>query len=289
MSTALGSLEALYRYPVKSMLGESLQTVGVGERGIVGDRGWATRDEVRGGIRGAKKLPELMHLRAQYLAEPTPENTPAPQITLPSGESFLANDADAAARVSQAIDHQVTLWPIMPPEVVDHYRRGQPDHEDIEIELRATFARTADEPLPDLSKFPPEIFEYESPPGTYFDAFPLLLLSQQSLETLAERAPDSQIDVRRFRPNLVIDSNSDAAYPEAAWVGRRIAIGEVVLEVAMECPRCVMTTHATADLPRDPVIMRKLVHEAGGNLGVYASVRSAGSLRRGASVELLDT
>ncbi len=172
--------------------------------------------------------------------------------------------------------------------LLDHYRRGQPDNPDFEQELRAIFGREPGEPLPNIGKFPPEILEYESPPGTYFDAFPLLLLSQQSLDSLADVAPDSRIDERRFRPNLLVDTQGAGRFPEQDWIGRRLAIGGARLSVALECPRCVMTTHGFADLPKDPGIMRKLVKEAEGNLGVYATVEASGEVRTGDPIELLD-
>ena len=60
--------------------------------------------------------------------------------------------------------------------------------------------------------------------------------------------------------------------------------GDARIEVAMECPRCVMTTHGFDDLPKDPAIMRVLVSAASGNLGVYASVAAQGTLEVGAPV-----
>jgi uncharacterized protein YcbX len=65
------------------------------------------------------------------------------------------------------------------------------------------FGRSSDEPLPDLSIFA-EVIEFESPPGTYFDVFPLLLITDTALNTLQQRRPESQIDVRRFRPNFLM-------------------------------------------------------------------------------------
>ena len=63
MSTA--SVATIYRYPVKSMMGETLSEADIREAGIPGDRSWAVRDEKRGGIRGGKKIPQLMTLAAQ--------------------------------------------------------------------------------------------------------------------------------------------------------------------------------------------------------------------------------
>jgi len=159
----------------------------------------------------------------------------------------------------------------------------------METELRAIFGRAPDEPLPDLSVFPPEILQYESPPGTYFDAFPLLLLTQTSLRTLQARQPGSRFDVRRFRPNLLIESGEEAeGFPEEAWCGARLRVGAATLRVTIRCPRCVMTTHGFDDLPRDPSVMRALVREAGGNLGVYAEVETPGEVVPGDPVVRLD-
>jgi uncharacterized protein YcbX len=284
----VGTLGQIYRYPVKSMIGETLESATLGDKGIPGDRAWAVRDEVRGGIQGGKKIPGLMGCAARYLESPGTGNAPAPEITLPNGDVLSASDADAADRIGKAVGREVTLWPILPPDSLDHYRRSPPDKEDFEQELRDVFGRTAEEPLPDLSKFPPEIFEYESPPGTYFDAFPLLVVTDRSLASLAEVAPDSMIDIRRFRPNLFIETDSSDRFPEQSWIGKRIKIGDVVVSIAMECPRCVMTTVGFADVPKDPGVMRKLVQEVAGNFGVYAAVEQGGRIESGTPVELID-
>jgi uncharacterized protein YcbX len=277
------------RYPVKSMGGEVLDEVELGAGGVPGDRAWAVRDEVRGGIRGAKKLPGLMHLRARYEKPPAPEGSSPAEITLPDGSTLATGDPDAAERLSQAIDHPVTLWPLLPAEALDHYRRGAPTHEDLEQELRSIFGRLPDEPLPDLSIFPPELLEYESPPGTYFDAFPLLILSSASLRSMGGRAPGSTFDARRFRPNLLVSqTEADEAFPEQAWRGRRLEIGDAILEVTVECPRCVVTTRGFEDLAEDPGVMRALVRETGGNLGVYARVETPGRIRVGDPIRLCD-
>lgn len=285
----MGRIQTIHRYPVKSMGGESIDETRLGPNGVPGDRAWAVRDEVRGGIRGAKKIPALMTCHARYEKTPAESGSSPAEITLPDGSRLSTSDADANDRISEAVAHAVTLWPLLPADAQDHYARGAPDHEDMEQELRAMFARNPDEPLPDLGKFPPELFQYESPPGTYFDAYPLLIISRQSLDEMARRAPGSRFDVRRFRPNFVVDlPDTTAPFPEAALEGRRLRIGTALLEATIGCPRCVMTTHGFDDLPKDPSIMRALVANAGGNLGLYAQVSEPGEVAVGDSIEIVD-
>lgn len=272
------TLTEIHRYPVKSMLGETPSEVIVSERGIQGDRAWATRDEVRGGIRGAKKLPQLMLFGARSLDGNTSE------ITAPDGSTCLTSSNEMNHWLSEKLDHSVTLWPLLPPDNLEHYRRGAPDSEDFEQELREIFGRTPDEPLPDLSAFA-EVIEFESPPGTYFDAFPIMLMTQQSLDTMSHAAPNSAFDEKRFRANFILDvGGSTDRFPEQAWIGKELHIGEVVLKVIDTCPRCSMTTHATDTLPRDTDIMRHLVTTAEGNLGVYAKVVRGGIIAQGQTV-----
>mgnify|MGYP002840247258 FL=1 len=278
MSTA--SVATIYRYPVKSMMGETLSEADIGEAGIPGDRGWAVRDEKRGGIRGGKKIPQLMTLAAQ-------SGTAAPLITAADGDSASASSERINDWLSGKLNHPVTLWPLLPADQLDHYRRGAPDTEDFEQELRAVFGRLPDEPLPDLAGFE-ELLEFESPPGTYFDAFPISIISQQSLNTMDQLEGESRFDVRRFRPNLLVDvPGSDHPFPEQAWVGKTLAIGSVTLKIDTTCPRCAMTTHGFDDLPQDPQIMRKLVANSEGNLGIYASVVKVGKVATGDSVSVM--
>ena len=278
MSTA--SVATIYRYPVKSMMGETLSEADIREAGIPGDRSWAVRDEKRGGIRGGKKIPQLMTLAAQ-------SGTAAPLITAADGDSASASSERINDWLSGKLNHPVTLWPLLPADQLDHYRRGAPDTEDFEQELRAVFGRLPDEPLPDLAGFE-ELLEFESPPGTYFDAFPISIVSQQSLNTMNQLEGESRFDVRRFRPNLLVDvPGSDHPFPEQAWVGKTLAIGSVTLKIDTTCPRCAMTTHGFDDLPQDPQIMRKMVANSEGNLGIYASVVKVGKVATGDSVSVM--
>jgi uncharacterized protein YcbX len=285
----IGTLGELWRYPVKSMAGERIERTSIGVQGIPGDRGWAVRDEVRGGIRGGKKLPGLMRCSARYPERSTDERARPAEITLPDSSSFMTNAPDANRHLSAALGHEVTLWPLVPADKLEHYRRGAPDHADLEQELRAIFALEPNEPLPDLSKLPSEVFEFESPPGTYFDAYPLLVVTDASVRKLQALAPDCRIDVRRFRPNLLISCDGrDSSFVEQRWIGRRLRVGAAVLAIASACPRCVMTTLPFDDLPHEPKIMRTLVRETSQNFGVYATVATPGLVAVGDEIELLD-
>jgi uncharacterized protein YcbX len=285
----VGRIRELWRYPVKSMIGESLPAAEVGTTGIAGDRGWAVRDEQAGEMRGAKKLPALLRCTARYRSEPAGETIPQVDIALPSGERTASDDPEVAARLSTLLGRPVTLWPRQPADDLGHYRRGVPDNADLEQELRQIFGRLPDEPLPDLAAFPPELFEYTGPRGTYFDAFPFHLLTTASLAALSAQAPDSRWDVRRFRPNALVETTADAAsLVEAGWGGgRRLRIGEVELHTEMPTARCVMVTLPQPDLPHDPRVLRTVVRQAEQCLGLYASIARPGRVAVGDAVELL--
>lgn len=279
-----GHVTQIWRHPVKSMQGERLEATQLGALGIPGDRGWAIRDEVRGGIVGAKKIGALMQCKARYLEDPTGAETvmPAPEIETPDGARFRADAADANQRLGASLGRTVTLHPRHPATDLAHHLRAAPDSTDVEVELRAIFGREKDEPLPDLSVFPPEIFQYESPLGTYFDAFPILLVTDASLRRLQELAPASRVDVRRFRPNFLLSlDGAESGFPEAGWIGRTLRIGAARLRVTAPCPRCVMITHPFADLPKDSALMRTVVREANQNIGVYAKIETPGAVRAG--------
>jgi hypothetical protein len=278
-------VDQIWRYPVKSMIGGTVEAADLDAEGIVGDRTWAVRDQLRGGIRGAKILGGLMRLSARYA-----DGVDGPVvIALPDGRSVSTDEPGAAAAVSAAIDHEVTLEALRPADDLAHYRRGAAYHDDPMDELRSIFGRTEDEPLPDLSVFPPEIFEHESPPGTYHDAFPLLLVSTSALRSLQEALPGSAIDVRRFRPSLLVDTGDAGGHPEVDWIGRRLRVGDAVLDVPAACPRCVMITREVDDgTPQDRAILRHVVKDLGQNVGVYATVATPATVRTGDPVTLLD-
>ena len=132
------------------------------------------------------------------------------------------------------------------------------------------------------------------PEGSFFDVFPVSVLTTSTLDHLGELEPQSEFDLRRFRMNVIVETH-ERGFPENDWLGRALDIGDdVKLGVAMPDPRCVMTTVAQEGLDRDPQILKALARHnrldvAGGGLypccGVYA-VAAPGTIHKGDGVSL---
>ncbi|MGH8245857.1 MAG: MOSC N-terminal beta barrel domain-containing protein, partial [Gammaproteobacteria bacterium] len=231
---SIGKVGEIWRYPVKSTRGEQLKASRVGSKGLAGDRGWAVRDDKAGELRGGRHLPKLLQCRSRYRSEPASEPWPPAWITTPTGAEFASDDPDAGRQLSEWMGTPVSLWPIQPPEDLEHYRRLPMT----EQELIEQFAREPGEPLPDLQMFPQELMHYVSHPGTYFDVQPVHLLTTASLEHMRSLNAGADWAVQRFRPNIVVDTGSLRGLIEAGWTGRTIRIGEVELSVYSPAPRC---------------------------------------------------
>lgn len=270
----------IWSYPVKSMVGVSIDACDLSTLGIVGDRHWAVRDMERGGIRGAKRIGELMQFSARNAADGSKNVV----ITLPDGSEVKSTDSDVHARLSSALGVKVQLESLPADGNLEHFRRGPAYDSDPMKELRGVFGRDDDEPLPDFSAFPPEIVEFESPPGTHYDCWPLMVMTTSAMAALRLALPDSVIDERRFRPSIVIDG-AEAGHPEFGWKGRIATIGSAVVEFLDPCPRCVMPTHRINEaLPEDRSILRHIVRDLNQNLGVYARVLEPGACAVGDAV-----
>ena len=280
----LGTITQLWRFPVKSMGGERLQAAWLSLRGIPGDRGWAVFDETRAGITTAKRVHALRQCSARYLTEPVAgEAPPAAQLTLPDGSSIPSTSPDAARRLSEAAGRPLSMRTLGAPGSEAAPRVSSAG--DSPDEVRALMGILPGETEPDYSMFTAESLSALRQ-GNFFDAFPLHLLSATTLRTLKGIAPESDWDERRFRANIVFASAERTGYPEHAWAGKHLRIGEARLEVVMGCPRCVMVTLAEPGLPADPRIMRTLVRETKHIAGVYVRVTQEGWVRPGDAIEL---
>ena len=306
----IGTVEQIWRYPVKSMAGQRLSQCTVGSLGLPGDRGWAIKDEIKSEVKTGTRIPLLMQCASAYEQEPSDENIPHVIITFPDGSSVASDDPEINVKLSTVLERQVRLWPRQPASNKEHYRRpgaaarviapltNVPGFRallptltklpNLDATLRAAFSRTPDEPIPDISKLPKELFEFTSPLGTYFDAFPIHVLTTASLAAMRRSNPAADWDVRRFRPNFFVKTEDNfAGLIESEWIGRTLRIGSVEVKCEMPAVRCGMTTNAQTGLAKDNSVLRTIVKEAQQNLGVYANVGRAGRVAEGDQVELL--
>lgn len=281
----VGRITQIWRHPVKSMAGERLAAVDLGPLGMHADRTWAVRDLELGATTSAKRLPALMGCTARYAAPPPPDAGPgnAPEVIIgfPDGGSVSSSDPGVHQALSSHLGRDVELRPLPPLDAKDQYRGPLLSKADI----RGIFGIAPGEPLPDLSMFPvrklAELTRYATPVGTYVDVYPLHLLTEQSLRTMARLAPDSDWDVRRFRPSVLVETPSDADHPEWGWCGGLLRTTDAALEPLFPTIRCVMPSHEQPGLEQDREITRTIAAQSRRCLGVYGSVPRPGRIAEG--------
>lgn len=275
----LGRVVSLWRYPVKSMMGEELNVSDVTERGLLGDRAYALVDGSNGRVASAKnprKWAKLFDCRAAFVEPPRAgERIPAVRITLLHGGSITSERDDLNQILSSELGREVALM-ATPPEA--------PSLEEYWPDIDGLAHR---ETVTD------EAMALGAPAGTFFDFAAIHVLTTATLDRFQQLYPPGRFDVRRFRPNLVVEpASGEKDFVENAWVGHTLAIGnEVRLSVLIPCARCVMTTLPQGDLPSDPGILRAAAQhnkvmiaplgQAMPSVGVYAAVLRGGVVRRG--------
>ncbi len=276
------------------MGGERLEEAQFTERGLVGDRAYALIDADTGKVVSAKSVklfPDLLGCGAAFVEPPRPDAEPPPvRITLPDGTSVTNDDADVDRILSEHFGRTVTLARAAPDDfTIDQYHPDVENadpagHRDAVVEQKLGSAFFAQAGLPS-----------PVPVGSFFDLFPVSVLTTSTLRRLSELAPDSRFDERRFRMNIIVDAD-EPGFVENGWTGHGLAIGDALkLHVALPDPRCVMTTLAQQELRRDTDILRALVRhnriQVGDSgrfpcAGAYAVVQSSGAVRVGDPVLL---
>lgn len=278
----VGEIREIWRYPVKGMAGESLQAGQLGAHGLNGDRIWAVRDNARQEIQSCKFRPELLLCSARI--DGTSQS--AVEITFPDGSVMGGSDPQSHARVSELIGHASTIEALRPAADADFYRRYKADDHTWMTELRATFAREADEPLPDiLDNFPSAAAEFVVLRGSFFLVTQFHLLTTGSLVWMKSINPAAEWQTRRFRPNVLVDTGSSHGPIEQDWIGQQIVMGEAVAVACVDTtPRCGAITRAQAGLPADKTMLRTVVKHGDQNFGVYGEPVISGEIRVGDAV-----
>lgn len=277
-AAVVGTVGALWRYPVKSMLGERLPVAEVTERGLDGDRRLALVDRETGMIASAK-TPRLWRRLLSCAA--TGEGDGGVRITDPDGKSRWSTDPDIDDALSAVVGREVALAD-RPPEhaALERSRPEQVLSEGLDAEVEADLVR----------------FGSGSPDGTFFDFAPIHLITASTLRRIAELHPDRTSDVRRYRPNIVVETDG-AGFVENDWYDRELRIGDTLtLRVIANTPRCAVPTLAHGALPRDTAALRTLAQHnrvpvvPGGGIepcaGSYAQVVRPGRIRPGDLVRL---
>ena len=293
-SGVVGSVSGLWRFPVKSMGGERLEQGEFTERGLVGDRAHVLIDVDTGKVASAKSarlFPGLLGCRATFVEPPRLDSDlPPVRIALPDGTSVTSDSGDVDRVLSAFFRRAVTLARNAPDNfTIDQYHPDVENvdpagHRDAVVEQKLGSAFFAEAGLPSPVPF-----------GSFFDLFPVSVLTTSTLGQLSELQPNSKFDARRFRMNVIVSTN-EAGFVENNWIGHELAIGDAIrLHVALPDPRCVMTTLAQEELPGDTGILRALVQhnriqvgDAGRFpcAGAYAVVQASGDVRTGDRVSL---
>lgn len=274
MSDKIMFLASLWRYPVKSMMGEELNTAVITDNGLLGDRSYALLDSETNKIVSAKnpkKWPEIFYFYARFNQSPE-LNKPIPKIsiTLPNGKIVNSDQDDIKQLLSAALNRDVNLTKRAPTEASLEQYWPEYDGEDNEIS--------------------DEIISGDAHEGSFFDYSTIHILTTATLLHLQQLYPAGRIESRRFRPNLIISTKPEqTGFVENDWVGKTIRIGDVKLLITDPCPRCVMPTLAQGDLNKDAKILRTIaentVHVPFANkslpsVGVYAKVIQPGIIKR---------
>ena len=289
IGTTVGTVSQLWRYPVKSMGGEQIQSVQIDHNGVAGDRGWVIREG--GENRTARQVPRLLHCAARYVEDPaTDRRSPQFEVTLPDNEALASSADNFEQRLSEVLGREIVVLPLHPAEDLEHYRRppAAPNVDQM-ASIREVFGLEDGDPFPDLGDLPMDILaQFSSPPGTYFDAYPLHIMTTASLNALADAGGGDEVDVRRFRPNVLIDTGDAAGLLEVDWNGRKLRLGEVVIELQTTTVRCSIPAHAQRDFGSSRAVGRALIEKTKQHLGSYCNVLESGAVAVGDEVELID-
>ena len=260
----VGTVEALWRYPVRSVLGEALETATLGENGVIGDRSYSVIDSDKfamvSAAMSARKWSALVSVRAEFVDEPTPD-APPPSVRLrfPDGTELLSDNPALAERLTALTGRTVSLWSGQAAGA------GKSDEADARADGKTS-------------------------PAAPYELTPIHLLTTATVRAANAVYPEGVFDPIRFRPNIVLDTPNATGFAENEWLGKTLAIGEHVrLKIDADCVRCVMTTLGHGGLEEDQKILKTVYKENNRNFGIYASVAALGQVRAGDTAVLLDS
>jgi uncharacterized protein YcbX len=256
--TTVGTVAELWRFPVKSMQGERLESARIDDRGIEGDRRWALIDLATGKLMTAKRWSKLL------LAAAHTDESGAVTIDLGDGAPLSADDPDASARLSAWLGRDIVL-------------------QEAAADTAVAYEMTLDPPNDDA-----EYFDIPAPPGSFFDWADIHLLTEPTFAAAARSRPELQWDIRRFRPNIIVAGDLEP-FAEDGWSGSEVEVGDdnpATIAVRQPTVRCAVPLRAQPGLARQPEIFSSLQELHDNHLGVYCDVTVAGEVAVGSPVRL---
>jgi hypothetical protein len=240
----------LWRYPVKSLLGERLPTLNLVGDGIEGDRAWGIQDRSDGRILTARREPRLLFASSRVATHGIPV------ITLPDGQELAGPGSATDAALSTWLGKAVTL-----------------------VAAAASDAARA-EYFADATDDASRAIEWTMPKGRFVDAFPVLIMTTAGLLAGASAYSAGTWDVRRFRPNVLVRIDGEG-WLEDAWTDRQLNVGSAQLVPRRRCIRCTMVNRAQPGLDKDVNIYKTLHRTHGGDAGMWTQVMRPGTISEG--------
>ncbi|TPK78063.1 MOSC domain-containing protein [Mesorhizobium sp. B2-4-17] len=244
---AIGRVAELWRYPASSLAGERLQAIAVGTDSIDGDRMFGLVDAADNEIARPDREAKW-HKVPRIRTRLTGDRKL--EIAIPGGDWLAAPGTESDAAVSAYLGFAASIRPFGPQNAPPAYAGP------------LTQAR--------------------------YNKAPIHLLTTASLARLKALHPEGTPDARRFRPNIVVDMAAvEGSFPETEWIGRKLAIGDLLLTISEPCRRCGFTIIAQDGFDNDPGILRNLVRHNAHNLGVYCTVDQPASVEIGATMRFV--
>jgi len=240
MMIEIGHIKAIFRYPIKSMAGEQLDTASLGWHGLDGDRRFAFRRIAdQGGFPWltASKLPELILFRP-FRSDLGSDNQTPSHVRTPEGEILELRSEDLRVDISRRYGAEVELMRL---------NQGIFDEASVSLITLATILQI-------------------------------------------EKESGRNLDIRRFRPNLLIETYRNEPFEEDDWVGKVMAFGENVeggaVSITLRDKRCVMINFDPETAQASPSILKSVVRLNQNNAGVYGTVVGTGNLSIGQKIYL---
>lgn len=244
-------VDGLWRFPVKSFQGLAESSLELGIGGVEGDRQWGLVDRDGERVLSAKRYRLLLE-----------GETDGFEMWWPGSERFQlpevgSIDPELNAAVSAWLGVEVSVQAVTPSTELSYEMTFDPPNDDAEM------------------------FAIPAPVGSFVDLAPLHLMVRQTLGWCAQARPELDWDVRRFRPNMLLDVEGHEPFAEDSWVGRRIQVGTAVLEVMQPAVRCAMPLRAQPGLGAQPAMYRALEELHANHLGLYVKVIEPGTVSVG--------